>query len=300
MIVPPSVGAEGFPASSTVHAETVSLPSGSLLASTLSVVAKPMTSPDESAVSSPAAIWTWSRALESGSATCTVTGTDAASSPFTTSGACTSVGASGASVSLRTGVPSKTVDGFPTASVTVLVAFSIPSAIWLASMFTETGDWPPAVVAEAESPVVGLVSVTLTTSVGAEVWGRKTLTGTAFSLPWFTKSGGVTSVGRSGAMASVTAFAVPPAALRRRRLDVRGDRADAVVDGLSVGGRLIDDAACRGRGIERSARGRRTRGGRPAYPATPVDGDAGHVTWTAPPASGVAVTAPGGSGAWAP
>jgi len=82
-------------------------------------------------------------------------------------------------------------------------------------MVTETGDWPPAVVAEAESPVVGLVSVTLTTSVGVEVWGRKTLTGTAFSLPWFTKSGGVTSLGRSGAMASGTALPGALETLRR-------------------------------------------------------------------------------------
>src|SRR6478752_7368481 len=37
-----------------------------------------------------------------------------------------------------------------------------------------------------------------------------------------------------------------------------------------------------------------------AYPATPVDGEAGQVTLTAPPASAVATTAPGGSGAWAP
>ncbi len=82
---PPSAGLEGFPASSTVHAEMPIWPSGSLLASTLSVVAKPMTGPDASAVWPPAVSWTWSRAIESGSATCTVTGTEAASSPFTTS-----------------------------------------------------------------------------------------------------------------------------------------------------------------------------------------------------------------------
>ena len=98
----------------------------------------------------------------------------------------------------------------------MLVAFIIPSLrIWLASMLTEAGDWPPAVVAEAESPVVGSVSVTLTTSVGAEVWGRKTLTGTAFSLPMVHEvRRSDAQVGRSGAVASGTALPGAPETLR--------------------------------------------------------------------------------------
>src|SRR6185503_7950150 len=127
---------------------------------------------------SPPTISTCTRSFGSGSARCTTTGTEDASSPFTTAGAFASVGASGATVSFSTCVGSvKTWLTLPTASVSVTAAVISPSGISLAGTWTTTGDWPPAATAVAEPPAPS-VSVTLTTSVAFEVGGRSTSTGT--------------------------------------------------------------------------------------------------------------------------
>src|SRR6185503_15241255 len=92
-IVNGSVVVDTFPASSTAQAVTVSGPSGRLLASTLTVVAAPEASSEASTGGfSPPAISTCTRSFGSGSARCTTTGTEDASSPFTTSGAFAPVG----------------------------------------------------------------------------------------------------------------------------------------------------------------------------------------------------------------